>query len=173
MHSSVASLCCTISRTFDSFHKYLSSLLKVPGTPRRLRHFLVSLMRKMDKKTSVFSSVWPELQGAPYGFGPLGDSCVSGCDFVTTRCFRPPLLLASWWLLADCFLPHRSLEQRTTSALQSPGRKESVHGARVRAKLCSRAHVAWGGGRVGSPRVLLPKPEHKSNQTPNQRFAQI
>ena len=84
-------------------------------------HFLFRLMRKTDEKTSAFSSVWPELRGAPYGIGSLGGFCALGCDLITTQWFRAPPLLASWWLLAGCFLPHRSLEQFATSAVGARG----------------------------------------------------
>lgn len=89
--------------------------------------------------------MWPELlRGAPHRSGSQGDFCPP--DGTPSPPMRGLLLfghLVGFLLL----VPHPVTlwSSCATSALQP--REKPVDFAHVRAKLCSRAHVAWGNGR--------------------------
>lgn len=110
---------------------------------------LLRLTGRMDKKIGGYVSVaWVVVRCPSRAWIP-GGLLPSGWDTITTHArAASPLLLVGFSLL----VPHPVTPWGScaTSALRP--REKSVDFAHVRAKLCSHAHVAWGGGRVGNGR---------------------
>lgn len=97
------------------------------------------------------------------GLDPRGTSGPPGGTTITTQCARPPSLLASCGLLADCPPPPPPLPA-VVVLLLLPERGERLADFVPEWEPSSVAEPMWPGAGAGWEEALLPKPE--LHQTP-------